>query len=662
MEGEIAVRILRACRELPTNPPPTTFALYTPTDKTHLLLGRPTHALEIPSPASYTDIDFLVRLVKENAVDAVHPGYGFLSENAEFARRIWEDTEGRAVVVGPGWEVLEETGDKLRARRLAEGCGVPVLPALGEATENVEAVRRFAREVGLPIMVKAVDGGGGRAIRLVREEAELESAVRRALGESPSKRVFAEKAAVDGFRHIEVQILGEGNGRVQHLWERDCSVQRRFQKIVEVAPAQTKNRKAVVRAIDGALRMARKVKYLGLGTWEFLLNVDTAEFFFLEINPRLQVEHTITESITSVDLVTTQLLLAQGSSLQDIGIPEAPLDEPPPQLSSIQLRVCAEDPTSDFALSIGKIAECHFPNGIGIRVETHISNLAECIVGSDFDNLVAKIVVTGRDWNEMLRRSRRALEDTRIIGVKTNTPLLRAVLENKDFVRGSFDNRWLESRLLQLVKHSSNLQEPSSEPTYAVKSSNPPTSTAVNLASASTSFRKGDAWSLELSSIVADAPQQKAQNHHLVIDRLLRNDFPDLLEADITYTSPGDPSPSREPYRLVVNSTKTSAQALATSHRKGDPANKNHLLVPLSGKLIEILVEEGDIIGINQVVAFIKQMKMELEIRSPRSGTVKWVFELEDEVGDDVAEGTLLAEIEDEAQLEERPNNLKGRL
>ena len=255
--GEIAVRILYACRELPTRV--ETFALYTKNDKTHLELGLPDHALEIPSPVSYTDIDFLVKLAKEHNIDAVHPGYGFLSENAEFAQRIYSDAG--ALVIGPGWGVLERTGDKLKAKRLAAECDVPTLPALKEPTVDVQVVHDFAREVGLPVMVKAVDGGGGRAIRLVTRSAELENAVQRALGESPSRRVFAEKAAVDGFRHIEVQIVGEGNGRVQHLWERDCSIQRRFQKVVEIAPAPVKSRTSIAEAINGALKMAQKVDF-----------------------------------------------------------------------------------------------------------------------------------------------------------------------------------------------------------------------------------------------------------------------------------------------------------------------------------------------------------------------------------------------------------------
>lgn len=247
------MRILSSAREL--DPPIITYALYTDGDTSHIPLGRPHHALKLPSPASYTDVGQLVQLIKENGIDAVHPGYGFLSESAEFARQVWE--EAGAAVIGPGWGVLERTGDKLKAKALAEECGVPVLPAMKTPTNDPEVVRQFAVEVGLPIMVKAVDGGGGRGIRLVNTMEELPNAVRRAVGESPSRTVFAEKAAVNGFNHVEVQIIGD-HFWCTHVWDRDCSVQRRYQKIVEVATSPNHKRKVIHQAIEDALKMAEK--------------------------------------------------------------------------------------------------------------------------------------------------------------------------------------------------------------------------------------------------------------------------------------------------------------------------------------------------------------------------------------------------------------------
>lgn len=218
--GEIAIRIIQACHELPN--PPEIFALYTDSDTTHITLGRPHHAIKLTSPALYTNVDSIIKIAKDNKIDAVHPGYGFLSENAEFSRRAWEEVD--VMVVGPGWDVLERTGDKLKAKVLAEECQVPVLKAMTRPTSSSDEVRQFAESVGCPIMIKAVDGGGGRGIRLVENNDQLRNAVERCIGESPSKTVFAEQAAVKGFKHIEIQIIGDGKGGVKHLWERDCSV------------------------------------------------------------------------------------------------------------------------------------------------------------------------------------------------------------------------------------------------------------------------------------------------------------------------------------------------------------------------------------------------------------------------------------------------------
>lgn len=231
--------------------------MYTADDRAHCEVGVPHHALQLPSASSYIDISLLVKLAKDHAIDTVHPGYGFLSESAEFAQRMWE--EAGVKVIGPGWEVLAQTGDKLQAKALAESCGVPVLGAL-KSPSDLGVIKQFAAEVGYPVMVKAVDGGGGRGIRLVENEGSLQTAVDRATGESPSRKVFVEKAAVGGYHHVEVQVIGDGTGEVRHLWERDCSVQRRFQKIVECAPAMVKDRKLIRNVIEAALRIARQVR------------------------------------------------------------------------------------------------------------------------------------------------------------------------------------------------------------------------------------------------------------------------------------------------------------------------------------------------------------------------------------------------------------------
>ncbi|KAJ5350422.1 ATP-grasp fold subdomain 1 [Penicillium brevicompactum] len=639
--GEIAVRILHAARELPT--PIELFVLYTSDDRSHCDLGRPQHAIEIPSASTYLDISYLVNLAKKHSIDAVHPGYGFLSESADFAYRMFH--EAGAIVIGPGWENLARTGDKLQAKQLAQKCGVPTLDFMLEATGDVDEARAFAEKIGLPVMVKAADGGGGRGIRLVRQESELVNNIQRAIGESPSRSVFVEKAAVDGFHHVEVQIVGDRTGRVRHLWERDCSAQRRFQKVVECAPALME-RALVGKVIEAALRMAGEVRYHSLGTFEFLVSEQRQEFYFLEVNARLQVEHTITEAISGVDLVQTQLLLAQGWTLSELGLDAAVSpDQPAPNAFSIQLRLCAEDPENAFALSVGKVTGFSVPSGHGIRVDTNVDPGSPLVVGSNFDNLLAKIIVTASSWEATVRKAQRVLADSHIQGVTTNINLLRAIVAHPDFMSGQVDTQWLGLNLDTILQQgkqiTSNIPTPKSS--LSSNSAHQTTLPASNLL-----FRKGDAWSITLEPLSKDTPETAKVAHHLSFSRVLRNEFPNSLTAEIEYTTPA--SRIAMPYRMQLETTTTAASALVSSHRRGDPRNPHHIVLPLSGRLIEVLVSSGDEVVQDQVLAFVKQMKMELEVRSPRSGKVKWVYEMEEEE-EDVAEGILLVELEGEVEL-----------
>lgn len=638
--GEIAVRILNAARELLD--PVETFALYTADDRSHCYLGHPDHSIQIASPASYLDISALVEIVKKNSIDAIHPGYGFLSESAEFARRMWD--EANAIVIGPGPENLARTGDKLQAKQLARACSVPVLAAMAQPTASVDEARAFARKIGFPVMVKAVDGGGGRGIRLVREDSELENSLQRAIGESPSRTVFIEKAAVDGFHHVEIQVLGDGTGQVRHLWERDCSVQRRFQKIVEIAPALIANRDLISRVIDSALKMASHIRYKSLGTFEFLISEEAEQFFFLEVNPRLQVEHTITEAISGIDLVQTQLLLAQGYAFADLGLgSDVDSKALTPGSYSIQLRICAEDSSNDFALSIGKITEFHIPTGNGVRVDTHISSSTSLVIGSDFDNLLAKIIVTASTWKATVKKAQRVLEDSNISGVKTNLVLLRGIVAHADFVSGRIDTQWLGGKIseaYQLGEEKSKLHAGS----ISMSSSSQGSLATGGLPSSNILFRRGDAWSIKLQPLQQESIQQPEVVHHMRVSRILRNEFPSSLSAEVEYTTPASQTPL--PFRIQLDATSTTAGALVSSHRRGDRNNPSHIILPLSGKLIEVLVSEGEDVAENQVLAFVKQMKMELEVRSPRAGKIKWAYET-DEEEEDVSEGMLLVELHD---------------
>ncbi|KAI1333534.1 biotin carboxylase [Xylariaceae sp. FL0016] len=640
--GEIATRILQCARELSLE----TFALVTPNDNTHAIGAS--HVLSLPSPAHYLDTPTLIEIAKQHSIDAVHPGYGFLSESAEFARLMWQ--KAGVMVICPGWEILERTGDKLAAKLLARDCDVPTLPATGSPVSSIDGVRSFTDQIGFPIMLKAVDGGGGKGIRLVRREGELEHAAKRALAESPSHQIFLEKAAVDGFRHVEVQIIGDGEGDVRHLWERECSIQRRYQKIVEMAPSTIGDRRFVATIIEAAIRMARAVNYLSLGTFEFLANPATQEYFFLEVNPRLQVEHTITESISLVDIVKIQFEIAQGASLSETALQDVMQDSlHRPRLQSIQLRLTAENVQSNWSISIGRINSFSLPAGNGIRTDTHLIQGHPAVVGADFDSLLAKIIVTGTSWKETVAKCRRALADTQIDGVKTNLDILRAVVAHPDFESGTCDTTWLESNISSLLSAGVELSNMATQMRHSLTSSTANDSTTSPSLSGSSSsavvLRKGDAWAIKLGSALKPAEQE---THHLKLTRILRNEFPSLLRAELEYSQPG----SQQPMCLAVEATSSSASSGSImaegKHRRGNANDPKHILIPFPGKLVELLVDEGDVIEAGQVVCVIQQMKMELEVRASQRGRVKWITEAQD--GEDVAEGTLAAELENLTQ------------
>ncbi|KAI1296992.1 PycA protein [Xylaria venustula] len=637
--GEIAKRIIDCARELSIE----TFALITPDDTSHAIGAA--HVFSIPSAASYMDIPALIEIAKQHVIDAIHPGYGFLSESADFAQRMW--IEAGTVVVGPGWEILRRTGDKLAAKLLAQQCGVPTLQAMDMPTARVEDVRDFATKIGFPIMLKAVDGGGGKGIRHVHQESELENATKRAISESPSRQIFVEKAAVDGFRHIEVQIIGDGSGQVRHLWERECSIQRRYQKVVEQAPSTIRDRDFVGRIIEAAMAMARHIDYLSLGTFEFLANPDRGEFFFLEVNPRLQVEHTVTECITHVDLVKVQLEIAQGSSLAQTGLQNVSSEVMQvPKLQSIQLRLTAEDVQRDWALSIGKIDTFSLPTGHGVRVDTHLHHRQTVTVGTEFDSLLAKIIVTGGDQQEAVSKCRRVLEDTSIEGVKTNLDILRAIVAHEDFVHSLCDTSWLESHMnillasgLEISRSIANKQQKALQ--FSKDEGQPLTSSTAN-SNSGVMLRKGDAWALKLVSV---SQRETEETHHIKLTRIIRNEFPSSFKVDVEYSYPRSQHPQTFTLEAIHSNASSASVLAAGKHRRGDVNNPLHVVIPFPGKLVELVVDEGDEIRAGQVVCVVQQMKMELEIRANRGGRVKWITDAQD--GEDIAEGTLAAELED---------------
>lgn len=367
------------------------------------------------------------------------------------------------------------------------------------------------------------------------------------------------------------------------------------------------------------------------------MNPSSGEFYFLEINPRLQVEHTITESICSLDIVKIQFQLAQGLRIDQTDLADIPQDPTqPPPLRSTQLRVTAEDPEKNYSLSVGKIQSFHFPSGNGIRVDTALVHGVPASVGPDFDSVIAKIIITARTWHDTVSKARRAVQDTSITGIKTNLNLLAAILAHPDFLAGNCDTQWLEANHADLIALSHTLRDAKSKTQshfLLTTQPNPSISTTAN-SSSGPLFRPKDAWTLSLTP--KNQPPTSTQQHHLSLTRILRNDFPASLSAEITHTGPSSASQS---YTLSLNSTSSSASA--RGHRLGSPPDPSHVLIPFAGTLVEVLVDEGDAVAKGDVVCVVRQMKMELEVRASRSGTVGFVLEVED--GGEVSEGMLAA-------------------
>ncbi len=433
--SEIAIRIFRAATDLGLR----TVAVYAQEDRFSIHRFKADEAYQIgvgKGPvAAYLDIESIVELAKNIGVEAIHPGYGFLSENAEFARAC-----GRAGItfVGPRPELLDTMGDKTAARALAERLNVPTLPGTAEPITEREQAIKVARDIGFPLMIKAAFGGGGRGMRVVHKAADLarlldeaQSEAGRAFG---NPAVFLEKY-IRHAKHIEVQILGDQHGNVIHLHERDCSVQRRHQKVVEVAPSYNLPEKVTKELCEAAARIAREIRYDNAGTIEFLYDLDRHEWFFIEMNPRIQVEHTVTEVITGVDLVQAQILIAQGHPLhgQPVGMPTQ--DKVPRNGYAIQCRLTTEDPENKFTPDYGKILAYRSTGGFGIRLDGGMG-YAGAVITPFYDSLLVKVIASANDWDLARHRMDRALREFRIRGVKTNIPFLENVINNPTFAEG----------------------------------------------------------------------------------------------------------------------------------------------------------------------------------------------------------------------------------
>ena len=452
--GEIAVRVIRALREMKI----ASVAIFSEVDRRSLHVQMADEAICVgpaPSAESYLVKEKILAAAKQVGAEAIHPGYGFLSENAAFAKTC---SEAKIKFIGPDWRAIEQMGSKTAARRVAIAAGAPVVPGTEQGVSDFKAARKIAAELGYPVLLKAAAGGGGKGMRRVDKETELASAMSSASSEAErafgSGEVYLEKL-IERPRHIEVQVLGDEHGNIIHLGERECSIQRRHQKVVEESPSPLMLAKPELRQQIGeaALRIARAVKYSNAGTMEFLAD-QNGNFYFLEMNTRLQVEHPVTEWVTGIDLVRWQIRIAAGEKLT------IKQDDVRWNGSAIECRVYAEDPENNFFPSPGRLTQYEEPSGPGVRVDGGV--YPGWTVPLDYDPLLAKLTVWSDTRSSAIERMRRAVAEYRVLGIKTNLGLFAQLMSDAGWVAGDLDTGFLD-RFMQKFEQ----QKPSAESTLA---------------------------------------------------------------------------------------------------------------------------------------------------------------------------------------------------
>jgi len=432
--GEIAVRIIRACKEMGIK----TVAVFSDADKDALHVKYADEAVNIGPPLSrksYLNIDNIMKAAKETRVDAVHPGYGFLSENESFARAC---SENSLIFIGPSADCIAMAGDKSSARKKLAGLGVPLIPGSSDTISSPEEAVGVAEDVGYPVILKASGGGGGRGMRIAHNRKELKEALTIASGEARAAfgnpDLYLEKY-IEKPRHIEIQILGDNFGNYVHLGERECSIQMRYQKLIEESPSPFVDEALRNKLGETAILIARSIGYTNAGTMEFLVD-SNKDFYFMEVNARVQVEHPVTELITGIDIVQQQILIAAGSELEfkqnDIRF----------NGWSMECRINAADPADNFMPSPGKIENLVLPGGPGVRLDSHIYNNYE--VSPFYDSLIGKLVVWAKDRPMAIKRMQRALSEFQIQGIKVTTGFHEMVFQDTDFIKGNINTHFLE--------------------------------------------------------------------------------------------------------------------------------------------------------------------------------------------------------------------------
>lgn len=446
--GEIAIRIIRACREMDIR----SVAIYSEEDRNTLFREKADEAYQIgkgKAPVdAYLGIDEIIELAKSKGVDAIHPGYGFLAENAEFAEAC---EEAGIEFIGPTHEMMKKLGDKIQSKLVAHSVGVPTIPGVDKNIEDEEEAAKIAEECGYPVMLKAAAGGGGRGMRIVRSADAIRDEFRSAKSEA-SKAFGIDDMFIEKYlerpKHIEVQVLGDKYGNLVHLYERDCSIQRRHQKVIEFTPALSISEEKRLAICSDALKIAGAVDYRNAGTVEFLVDKD-GNHYFIEMNPRIQVEHTVTEMTTGIDIVQSQILIAEGYELASDRINIKSQDNIKPYGAAIQCRVTTEDPINNFAPDTGMIDQYKSSSGFGIRLDGG-NAFSGAVISPYYDSLLVKVTAYGRDFESARRKANRALKEMKITGVKTNVAFLLNVLNHKIFIEGKCDTGFITDNPAQI--------------------------------------------------------------------------------------------------------------------------------------------------------------------------------------------------------------------
>ena len=435
--GEIALRVIRTCREMGIK----TVAVYSTADKDSLHVKFADEAVCIGKPAStdsYLNIPHLMAAMEITNADAVHPGYGFLAENAKFAEICGEHG---VKFIGPTPDQIRSMGDKITAKETMIKAGVPVVPGSGGLLGSIDEAKVIAKEIGYPVILKATAGGGGKGMRVVFNESEIEKAFNtaktEALASIKNDGVYMEKF-IEEPRHIEIQVAGDRYGKVCHMSERDCSIQRRHQKLVEESPSPFMTDELRERMGQAAVKAAQAINYESVGTIEFLVDKNR-DFYFMEMNTRIQVEHCVTEEVTNFDLIKEQIKIAAGEPISGVNYT--------PEMHAIECRINAEDPYNDFRPSPGKITVLHQPGGHGIRVDSHV--YAGYVIPPYYDSMIAKIIAVARTRREAIDTMSRALSEYVIEGVKTTIPFHQQLMRNEDFIKGNFTTKFLETFKMQ---------------------------------------------------------------------------------------------------------------------------------------------------------------------------------------------------------------------